>query len=83
MIRRIKSGRIPIEFAVMGAEGKPKVPRGKKGPNNQNHGKKGKKKVKIWSNKRKSVPEEVIIERLRSQYKKVKQQFKSKLNIFF
>lgn len=42
-----------------------------KGNRDLKNGKKGKKKIKVWSGKKKSESEEVIIARLQSQYLKV------------
>ncbi|KAJ1531602.1 hypothetical protein ONE63_000274 [Megalurothrips usitatus] len=55
----------------MGQHDKPNVTVKKKGQNNQKNGSKGKKKIQVWSNKKKSEKPEVIIERLQSQYQKI------------
>ncbi|KAE8749924.1 hypothetical protein FOCC_FOCC003393 [Frankliniella occidentalis] len=54
----------------MGQEHKPSAS-SKKPLKQKNNGKTGKKKVKVWAGKKKGVREEVVIERLRSQYKKI------------
>ncbi|KAK3931418.1 putative ATP-dependent RNA helicase DDX10 [Frankliniella fusca] len=55
----------------MGQQQKTSDVRSKKPPKQHKNGQKAKKKVKVWAGKKKGEREEVIIEKLKSQYKKI------------
>lgn len=55
----------------MNRQRKPQQTPSKQQNRDMQNGKKGKKKIKVWSGKKKSESEEVVIARLQSQYLKV------------